>query len=264
MRILLLVLLSYTLALAETKQEQGKRIIDEAIAALGGDRFLAMKNRAEQGRAYSFYREELSGLSRATIYTRYLTAAVPPAVDKLYLRERQAFGKEEVWAVLFNETGAWEVTYRGARPLREDRIERYRDTRQRDIFYILLRRLGEKGLLIESRGTEVVDNRPVQIVDITDSENRVVTVYFHYSTKLPIRQVFYRRDPKTKFRHEEVTFYDKYRDVGDGVLWPFVVQTRRDGERVYSMFSETVSINEPLTDEKFTLPVNIKMLPREK
>ena len=53
------------LASAETSQEHGKRVVNEALTALGGDKFLAMQDRVEFGRAYSFYRQELSGLSFA-------------------------------------------------------------------------------------------------------------------------------------------------------------------------------------------------------
>lgn len=247
---------------AQSREERGKQIIDAAIAALGGEKFLALRNRVEKGRAYSFYQEKLAGLAKATVYTRYLTPANPPKIDDFYLRERQAFGDDEAWAVLFNEEDGWEITFRGARPLRKQTIERFRDNRQRDIFYILLRRLGEEGLIIEHRGSDVVDNRPVDVVDITDARNRVVTVYFHRSTRLPIRQVFTRRDER-RIPHEEVTVFDKYRDVG-GVQLPYVIQRYQDGQRTFAMFAESVLINQDLTDEKFTLPLNLKILERQK
>ena len=74
---------------AETNLERGKRVVDEALAALGGEKFLAMADRIESGRAYSFYRERLSGLSLAKIYTRYLTRPEPPVPGYLGVRERQ-------------------------------------------------------------------------------------------------------------------------------------------------------------------------------
>src|SRR5882762_4585630 len=74
---------------AETRQERAKRVIHEALKALGGDAFLHMEDRVEFGRAYSFYREQLTGLSVAKIYTRYLT----PAPGQLAVRERDSFGK---------------------------------------------------------------------------------------------------------------------------------------------------------------------------
>src|SRR5262245_42878366 len=95
-RVLCTLLLMAGVAGAETNLERGKRVVDQALAALGGDRFLKMQDRVEFGRAYSFYREELSGLSFAKIYTRY----VIPTPAAIGLRERQAFGKKEDSAVM--------------------------------------------------------------------------------------------------------------------------------------------------------------------
>jgi hypothetical protein len=248
-------------ALPQANQERGKKTVEAALAALGGKQFLAMADRTESGRAYSFYREELSGLSRATIYTRYLTRPEPPAGGGLYLRERQSFGKEEnSGAVLFTEGEGYQITFRGARPLPPETVERYRDSTRHNIFYILRQRLGEPGLIFEFRDTEIFENQPVGAVDIIDAENRTVTVYFQSSSKLPVRQVFYRRDPKTKERIEEVAVYGKYRDVGGGVQWPHTIQRFRAGEKIFELYSESVTINRGLTDNLFLLPMGMKVL----
>ena len=243
---------------AETSQERGKRVVNECLAALGGDRFLNMQNRSEEGRAYSFYRDELNGLSIATIYTRYERGATDTG-HKLAVRERENFGKKQDNGVLFAEDNAWEITFRGARMLKEDRIARYKETTLRDIFYILRERLHEPGLVFEARGADVLQNSPVEIVDITDADNRTTTVYFHQITKLPVRQVFLRRDPATKLNDEEVTLYSKYRDVS-GVQWPFAIERSRNGEKVFQIFSETVRINESIPDKMFEVPAGAKVM----
>ena len=120
-----------------------------------------MQDRIETGRAYSFYREELSGLSIARIYTRYLTRPEPPLPAFFGVRERETFGKKEDSSVLFTENDAFEVTFRGARPVAADRYARFRESTLRNIFYILRQRLGEPGLVIESLGSDVIDNQPV-------------------------------------------------------------------------------------------------------
>src|SRR5579885_2695012 len=98
---------------AETAEQRGKRVVQEALQALGGEAFLHMQDRIETGRAYSFYRQELSGLSLAKIYTRYLAPSGKEGA--LAVRERESFGKQESdGAVLFTEDGAWEITFRGA------------------------------------------------------------------------------------------------------------------------------------------------------
>ena len=243
----------------ETAQDRGKRIINDCLQALGGDRFTMMQNRVETGRAYSFYNQNLTGLSIATIYTRY-DSGVSDSARELAQHERENFGKKQDYGVLFGAHDAWDITYRGARPLPKDTYTRYIETTLRDIFYILRVRLHEPGLIFESRGADVLQNVPVEIVDITDAENQTTTVYIHQTTKLPVREVFYRRDPVTKDRIEEVAVFTKYRDV-DGIQWPFTIERERNGEKVYQMFSDSVEVNSPkASDTLFALPASIKVL----
>jgi hypothetical protein len=244
---------------AESHTERGKRVVNEALQALGGDAYLKMEDRVESGRAYSFYREQLSGLSLAKIYTRYLVADP----GHLAQRERQGFGKGEYSVVLFTEMGAWELTFRGARPVADLRYAQYQDSTLRNVLYILRERLDEPGMNFYSQGSDIFQNVPVEIVDITDADNRTVTVYFDQRTKLPLRQYFKRRNEELKDWDEEVTLFTKYRDVG-GVKWPFDIHRERNGEKVYEIFSDTVEINKDLTDNLFTLPSNLKLLPKAK
>jgi len=260
-RIILLLSVALSLA-AETSQERAKRVVNECVAALGGDRFQNMINRVESGRAYSFYRERLTGLSIAKIYTRY-DSSITGTAHNLAQRERDNYGKKEDYGVLFTGDEAWDITFRGARPLPADRFARYKETTLHDIFYILRIRLNEPGWIFESKGADVIENSPVEIVDLTDADNRTTTVYFHQITKLPVRQVFYRRDPVTKDRNEEVTNYNKYRDVG-GVEWPFAIERERNGEKIYQIFSESVEINNnKVLNDLFVLPSGITVLKQE-
>jgi len=247
---------------AETIQQRGKRVVDECLEALGGERFLNMQNREMHGRAYSFYREQLSGLAIATIYTRY-ESGVKDTAHELAIRERQNFGKKQDYGVLFLEKAAYEITFRGARPIPDDRWERYKETTLRDIFYIQRFRRGEP-LIYESRGADVLDNAPVEIVDITDADNRVTTVYFHKTTKLPVRQVFQRRNAVTKDMDEEVTLFTTYRELSNGVQWPFTIERMRNGEKIFQMFADSATADSAkLKEDLFELPANIKMLKPE-
>ena len=245
---------------AETAHQRGKRVVNEALQAVGGKAYLAMEDRVETGRAYSFFRQELEGLSIAKIYTRYLT----PVPRKPSVRERQNFGKDEYSGVLFNQDGAWEITYRGARLLEPKRIENWRDGTLRNIFYILRQRLDEPGMDFYSRGSDLYEKQPVEIVDITDADGLTVSVYFSSSTKLPVRQVLKRRNPDFKDFDTEETLFAKYRDVGGGVMWPFSIRRSRNGEKLYEIYSESVQINKNLKDDIFTLPAKLKILPPAK
>jgi hypothetical protein len=256
-RLLVSILLAATAPAAESAHERGKRVVQEALQALGGDSFLAMQDRVESGRAYSFYRNELSGLSIAKIYTRYLT----PGVGKPSQRERQNFNKDESASVLFNDQGAWEITFRGARPLEPKRVESWKDGTQRNVFYILHQRLQEPGMDFYSLGGDLYDNLPVEIVDITDAEGLTVTVYFSQLTKLPVRQLLKRRNLDYKDFDKEETLFARYKRV-DGVQWPASIRRLRNGDKIYEMNSETIEINPNLKDDLFTLSTKIPLLPQ--
>jgi hypothetical protein len=232
--------------------ERGQKVIDDAVAALGGRKFLEMEDRVESGRAYSFYRENLSGLSLAKIYTRYVTVNPLKSGEELGVRERQAFGKNEDSAVVFRQEGAANINWRGAKELPAEDFARYRDTMLHNILYILRVRLREPGLTFEFQGADVVDRVPVNIVDVTGAENRKVRVYFHQITKLPVKQSVSRLDPKTRERDEEVTRFDRYRE-NNGIQWPQQITRERNGEKVYQIFAESVAFNQGLTDDLFSL-----------
>ncbi|HEY1207520.1 MAG: hypothetical protein ABSH46_05335 [Bryobacteraceae bacterium] len=261
MKSVLVLLLLAVAAQAQTAQERGKRMIQETLDAVGGSKFLETDNIVASGRAYSFYHERLSGLTVATIYTRYLPPSVPPIPGEILVDERDAFGeKERNGATLLIGGKGYEITFRGARPLPDETIARYRDTVTHNIFYILRERLNEPGMIFEDRGSDIVDNQPVRILDITDADNRTVTVYLHHLTHLPERQVHYRRDPKTNERNEEVTIFAKYRDVGGGVMWPYDIQRMRNGDRIFQMYSDSVEIDKSLPGSLFALPPGVPIL----
>lgn len=247
------LVLASVLSFGQDMQVRGRQIVDDAIAALGGEKFLNVSTRIETGRAYSFYQSRLSGLSVARFYTRYVPVDPSKSALEIAQQEYQAYGKDEGFFTLFRQEGGWEVTYRGPTEIAEDQVRWHHDSTMHNIFYILRTRLKEPGLVFESRGGDILDNVPVNVVDVIDSTNRVVTVYFHPTTKLPVRQSWVWRDPQTRERNEEVTRFARYREV-DGTQWPFQVNRERNKQKVYEMFAESVTINPTIDDKYFAIP----------
>ena len=251
-RLVLLCVLA-TATFAQDGQVRGKQLIDEAIAALGGEKFLTMQNRIETGRAYSFFQNNLTGLSIARFYTRYVPVDPAKAGEILAQEEHQALSKDEGYYNVLRENGGWEVTYRGPKPLEKEQIDRHRDSTMHNVFYILRNRLKEPGLVFEARGSDVIENTPMNLVDIIDSKNRVVTVYLHPTTHLPLRQMWVWRDPETRERNDELTRFARYREVA-GVMWPFQVNRERNGKKTFEMFDDEVLINQVIDEKRFAKP----------
>jgi hypothetical protein len=246
---------------AETQQEQGRRIIDQCIEALGGDAFRQMPGHLQTGRAYRFYADKLTGLAPARIYTKYLDTAQGDASAGKTLREvqRQVLGKHDDEALILTATEGWDVTYRGAEAVPAERVDQFREFTLTDIFYILRARLDEPNMSLFSRGEDIVDNRPTEIVDYYDADNRNVTVWIHSSTWLPVQQLVKRWDPLINDRRDEITSFTKYRDAGNGVKWPHEFQRQRDGEKTYQLISDSVKVG-AFNDSLFKLPPGVKIL----
>jgi hypothetical protein len=236
---------------------RGKEIIDKAVAALGGDRFLQMRNRVARGRIYAFFHDQLSGLDVATIYTEYLSSKPAKGIA---LREREVLGKKQDYSYLFLPDQAFDVSYRGARPVPDETWDRYVRTTRNDILYMLKVRRDEPGLLYDYVGSDVYLSTHVEVVDITDAQSRTVRVFFDHNTMLPIHEAFSWLDPDTKYHNDEVIDYDKYRDIGDGIMWPFSIERERNGYKSYQMFATKVEANQPIPPKTFELPPGARLL----
>jgi hypothetical protein len=249
---------------AQKGPARAKELIGKIINALGGDAFRYMQTRLEAGRAYSFYNEQLSGLSIARIYTHYLRPEARPPEGAIYMEQRQVFGKKQDIAALLTPKSAYEITFRGARDLGEERVQQFHETTLRDVFYMLRVRLDEPGFGYDALGTDVVENQTVEGIDFYDNANRQVTVWFNSHTLLPVKQRFLRFDEKISARREEITRYAKYRDIGNRVMWPFDIQRERDGEKIYQMFSEQARVGESVDSSMFQLPPGIPIINNSK
>ncbi|MGH9581687.1 MAG: hypothetical protein ACRD4O_01985, partial [Bryobacteraceae bacterium] len=195
--------------------DKARQVVDSAIAALGGERFLHMQTLIESGRVYSFFHDRISGFDRAHIYVEYLPEK--PAKG-LAVREREAFGKKQDYSYLFLPDQGWDITYRGARQIPRDKWDEYARNTENDILYVLRERHNEPGMTYYYVGRDTLLSSEVDVVDITDSRDRTIRVYFDRNTHFPIRETYKWFDPKLNYQNDEDTHYVNYRDAGGGVM----------------------------------------------
>ena len=56
----------------------------------------------------------------------------------------------------------------------------------------------------------------------------------------------------------EVERYARYREVKGGIQWPHEISRERNGDKTYQIFSDSVSIDQNLTDNYFSPPGAVK------
>jgi len=253
----LAVVFAFALSAQTAPPNKGKQVVDQAVKALGGERFLNMHTRRTNARIYSFFHDEMSGYDVATIYTEYRD---DKSIKGVQLREREVLGKKQDYSYLFLEDQGFDITFRGARPIPDDRWEHYARTASNDILYLLRYRYDEPGMQFDYVGNQVHITNHVEVVDITDANDKTIRVSFDFNTKLPVRQSFAWLDPETKEHNDEVAEFDKWRDAGNGVMWPFTIERQRNGYKFYQIFANKVEINAELPPNIFDLPKGAKVL----
>jgi len=119
-------------------------------------------------------------------------------------------------------------------------------------------------MTFDAKGTDVYQNQPIARLEVADSAGRSVLVLLDANTHLPVRQSWVRRDPLSRLPIEEVSLFAKYRNIGGGIQWPYVVRRERNGDRIFEMFADQIQANPEVDQSLFTLPRDAPILPPAK
>src|SRR5271163_3884137 len=99
---------------ADENTGKAKAVIEQAFQALGGEAYLNIRDREQQGRGYAFHHGRSSG--DGVLFWSF--AQFP---DK----ERDELTKERDIAELYVGNKGWEITYKGAHPVEEKDLTDY-------------------------------------------------------------------------------------------------------------------------------------------
>jgi hypothetical protein len=224
--------------------ERGKKVLAEAIRALGGDAYLNAREFRSVGRAYQFDRyEELAGMARVVNYEKQ--------PDKF----RQEMGKRGDVVFVFNGERGWEQTFRGVKEMLPAEVERIRIGRELSLDSLLRFRLKEPGLEVTHTGTDIIDGRTVDLVEIVDSQNRMVNLTIDRNSHLPVRREWVRFNERTREREENVETLGKYvRARGLSIMMPTYIRRERNGIKLFEAFFTEVYAGGHLADSLFERP----------
>ncbi len=227
--------------LPEQNAAKARGVIQQAIEALGGEAYLNVKDIYREGRLAQFSSSgELSG------YVQFYDYVKMPGKNRT-----EFYDKRNIISVMTLEEG-WELDRGGIQPVGPEAVERYQRNLKKDVLeYFFRYRLNEEGLSFRYQGTDIVDLKQVEWVEIVDRDRTSIRIAFDLSTHLPIRTVILWRDPLTRQRFEEVEYYANYHPVS-GVMTPFQIQKQRNGVNYYQVFFSTYQYNTGVDDSLFT------------
>jgi hypothetical protein len=218
---------------------KAKALIDQAIQALGGQAYLAIRDREFTGRTFGFHHGRSSGNG-----VEFWSFSEFP--DK----ERVELTKQRDIAELYIGTKGFEITYKGPKPIEAKDLDDYMRRRHFSLETILRTWVTDPTVAMLYEGNANAAQHPALQVTLINSKNEAVTLDFDIDTHLPVRKAFEWRDPVDRQKNLEEELYDNYRLV-QGVMTPYNVTRTFNGDMSGQRFIFTAAYNAGLDQAMF-------------
>ena len=226
--------------LPEESAAKGKQILNDLINALGGPGYLSIHDSECDGRLARFgHAGELTGYTNFKVYWRY--------PDK----NRTDFTKKGVIINVYNGDKGWTLDRGGVTELPSTSVADFQEQAKRDVNNLLRVRLKEPGMTIRYAGTDIVDLKTVDWVEIIDSEQRNFRLAVDRTSHFLVRSVVSVDDPDTQQRRSETYIYTNYQ-LMDGAWTPLQITLDRDGRRISQVFYQSCKYNSQYPQDFFT------------
>jgi hypothetical protein len=246
-----------------TPEQQGKKLLDDMVFALGGPAWLDRHNMQVWGRTAQFFRGEPNGLgTEYTGWRRFQTPTQVAAERIGFLTDKSMIlpGKKIDVIQLWTNGHGYELTYKGRTEIPKEIVEDYDRRMKHSIETVVKEWSKAPGVMILSEGTAMVDRRVVDKVTVLSADNDAVTIEMDATTHLPTKRSFKWRNEQFKDLDEDSETYDDYHLV-DGLPTAYNTTRYKNGEIVNQKFLTKVMYNQDLSPDLFNpdvLPVKKK------
>jgi len=122
---------------------------------------------------------------------------------------------------------------------------------KRNVDNLLRFRLHEPGLTIRFGGSDTVDLKPVDWVEISDSEGRKYRLAVVQSTHLLERAVVSTEDPENQQINDDTTIYSNYQ-LKDSAWTPMQFTREHNGRRTAQFFLDSCRYNPGFPQDLFS------------
>jgi hypothetical protein len=229
--------------------KSGRELMGEMVSALGGEAWLGRKTWVVEGRVAKFYKGQAE--AGAPAFEEYVR--VKPFGERFVVVSHYgavfATDHRDVAEVWTRDRG-WEITYKGARALGAKEVADFERGREHSLDVVVGEWMGEKGVELRYAGEGMVESELVDEVSVERESGDAVEVRMDARTHLPVSVSWRWRDAEFgDWDTEAVEFADWH--AVSGVMTPYVVTTRRNGDVTGERFVASVVYGVALGDEVF-------------
>jgi hypothetical protein len=220
---------------------KGRALLKEMVEALGGQKWLDMRNEYNEGRVAGYFQGR------------------PDDVLSLFFDWREPLGPERVELTkkrnvveLYHGDQCTEVDYKGAHPQMKKNCERYQRRRKHSIEYAVRVWLKEPGTMVMYDGQKLSNNHLVDQVTLMNADNDTITILLDDDSHLPMEVRYEWRDPVYHDMDKDVVQFSNYRRV-DGIATPFTITYFHNGLMTEQKFVYFARYNVELPRDGFSV-----------
>lgn len=218
---------------------KAKQVLDDMIGALGGEAYLNVRTMTSEGRSYSFWKGQPSGMG--VLFWRFQQW---PDKDRVELTKQRDVTE------LFVGDKAYEITYKGTAAQDPKQIADHLRQRDHSLETVVRQWLAAPGTMILYDGTAIVEQNLADEVTVLNKDNDSVTISVDPRTHLPVRKTFSYRDPLDQQKDDDAEIFGNYRLI-QGIQTPFSWVLMRNGEMRGQRFITNVTYNTDLAPTLF-------------
>jgi hypothetical protein len=228
---------------------RGRKLLDEMVAALGGQAWLDRQTWIFNGRTATFYKGQPDG--SAPQFEEY--CRVHPFGERVVMISHYGalVAKDhrdvaEVWT----SASGYEITYKGTTPLPAKEVAEFERWREHSVDVVVKEWLKQPGVVVTYAGAKMVERRLADGVSVLSAGNDAVTLELDQSSHLPLSISFQWRDPVYRDWNTDVQEFADYHLV-QGIMTPYSVITVHNGDMTGERFLTKALYNVPLAAELF-------------
>jgi len=151
---------------------------------------------------------------------------------------------------LYNGDHGWTLDRSGVTELPVTSISEFQEQMKRNIDNVLKVRLKEPGWTYRFGGSDTVDLKEVEWVELTDSEERKFRLAVDRNTRLLVRSIVTTNNEETRERDDDTTIYTNYQ-LKDTVWTPMQVTKDHNDRRAAQFFYDSCRYNPGLPSDYF-------------
>jgi outer membrane lipoprotein-sorting protein len=244
----------------EQSTAKGKQILSDLVNALGGAGYSQVRESQCQGRRALFgHNGALTGYIDFIDYRRYPDTDRTEYIGKgrntilqsLIGIDGLDFAHGGIVITLFHRDQGWTYDRSGVSEVPATAVTDFQEQVKRNVDNLLRLRLNEEGMSVRFGGSDTVDLKQVDWVELTDREQRTFRLAVDRSTHLLVRGVVITKNEETQEIDEDVAIYTNYQ-LRDSVWVPLQISRERNGRRTSQYFYDTCKFNPGFPDSLFT------------